>query len=83
VGEHVCKQKAALIGGIPGYGGISSLEGRQPTGFELARQPQRRLTIGKKQKTQTATDSIPLPSASLSVDLTPYRSANRPEAEDG
>ena len=66
VGEHVCKKKVALNGGIPCYGGISLLEGREPSFFELARQPRRRFKNGKKQKTQTAADSIPLPFASQS-----------------
>jgi hypothetical protein len=44
------KKKAALKGGIPCYGGIPSLEGSQPTFFELARQPPRRWTSGKTTK---------------------------------
>ena len=60
VGEHVCKKKAALNGGIPCYGGISLLEGREPSFFELARQPRRRFKSGKKQGLDPATIRIPV-----------------------
>ena len=63
VGEHVCKKKAALNGDIPCYGGIPLLEGREPSFFELARQPRRRFKSGKKQKACKAADSIRLPFA--------------------
>ena len=63
VGEYVCKNKVALNGDIPCYGRISLLKGREPSFFELARQPRRRFKSGKKQKACKAADSIRLPFA--------------------